>query len=164
MSTIRPGRAADAPALLALLPELADFPLPAWRTASQVANADAGILLAAITRDDQTSCVLVAEDPDGSVAGFIFSTTRQDYFTGKPHTHIEVIVVRQDARGRGLSRRLIDATEAWARARGHSNVTLNVFATNQRAGAVYQRLGYEPETVHYIKPLNLAATRGELDP
>jgi GNAT superfamily N-acetyltransferase len=164
MSTIRPGRAADAPTLLELLPELADFPLPAWRTASQVANADTGILLEAITRDDRASCVFVAEDPDGSIAGFIFATTRQDYFTARPHTHIEVLVVRKDARGRGLSRQLIDTTESWARARGHANVTLNVFATNQRADAVYQRLGYQPETVHFIKPLDLAATRGERAP
>jgi hypothetical protein len=26
---------------------------------------------------------------------------------------------------------------------------------------VYQRLGYQPETVHYIKTLDLGATRGE---
>jgi ribosomal protein S18 acetylase RimI-like enzyme len=161
MSTIRSARPADGAALLALLPHLADFPLPPWRTAAQVANADTRILLEALTRQDRTSCVLVAEDPDGSVAGFIFSTTRQDYFTGKPHAHIEVIVVREAARGRGLARRLIQATEAWARERGYANVTLNVFASNQRADSVYQRLGYQPETVHYIKTLDLGATRGE---
>lgn len=161
MSALRPARPADGPALLALLPELADFPLPPWRTAAQVANADTRILLEALTRGDRTSCVLVAEDPDGSVAGFVFSTTRQDYFTGKPHAHIEVVVVRAAARGRGLARRLIDATETWARERGYASVTLNVFASNRRADTVYQRLGYRPETVHYIKPLDIAATRGE---
>jgi hypothetical protein len=29
----------------------------------------------------------------------------------------------------------------------------NVFANNQRARSVYERLGYAPETLHYVKPL-----------
>jgi GNAT superfamily N-acetyltransferase len=144
-----------------MLPMLADFPLPDWRTAGQVADADLKILLEALHSPAPESSIFVAEEPAGTIAGFIFSTTRQDYFTGKPHAHIEVLTVADSARGKGVARGLIEAAEQWARRRGYANVTLNVFARNTRAAAVYQKLGYAAETVHYIKPLDLRATRGE---
>jgi GNAT superfamily N-acetyltransferase len=136
-----------------MLDLLADFPVPPWRTARQVADADLRILLQALHHPDPESSILVAEDGPGSVAGFVFTTTRQDYFTGKPHAHIEVLAVLGPAQGRGIARALLEAAETWARDRGHSNVTLNVFANNHRARAVYERLGYRPETLHYLKPL-----------
>ncbi len=164
MNTLRPARPADEPALLALLPGLADFPVPPWRTARQIADADTRILLEALAHPDPGTLVLVAEAPDGTIAGFLFATTRQDYFTGTPHAHIEVIVVSQSARGQGLARELVEGAERWAGRRGYASITLNVFDRNTRASSVYQRLGYAPETVHYIKPLDPAGTRGEPTP
>lgn len=164
MSALRPARPADAPALVALLPGLADFPVPGWRTARQIADADTRILLEALAHPDPGTLVLLAEGPGGTVTGFIFATTRQDYFTGTPHAHIEVLVVSDAARGQGLARTLIGAAERWARDRGYPSVTLNVFDRNSRARAVYERLGYAPETLHYIKPLDPAGTRGEPAP
>jgi ribosomal protein S18 acetylase RimI-like enzyme len=161
MVTIRAAVPDDETRLLALLPLLADFPVPEWRTARQVADADLEILLPALRTPGPETSIFVAEEPRGSIAGFIFSTTRQDYFTGKPHAHIEVLTVSDGARGKGVARSLIEATENWARSRGYSNVTLNVFARNTRASLVYDKLGYLQETVHYIKPLDLPATRGE---
>ena len=153
MATIRVARPADEATLVGMLHLLADFPVPRWRTARQIADADLRILLEALHRPDPTTSILIAEDPPGTVVGFVFATTRQDYFTGRPHAHIEVLAVQPLAQGRGIARALIDATEAWARGRGHASVTLNVFADNTRARTVYQRLGYLAETVHYIKPL-----------
>lgn len=161
MSTLRPARPADEPALLALLPGLADFPLPDWRTARQIADADTRILLAALAHPDAGTLVLVAEATDGAIAGFVFATTKQDYFTGAPHAHIEVIVVSLSARGQGIGRELIEGAEQWAAGRGYASITLNVFDQNTRAQAVYERLGYLPETLHYIKPLDRAGTTAE---
>jgi ribosomal protein S18 acetylase RimI-like enzyme len=164
MAVIRSAVPDDEPRLLALLPHLADFPVPEWRTARQIADADLTILLDALHSPDAGSSIFVAEEPAGVIAGFIFSTTKTDYFTGKGHAHIEVLTVSQSARGKGVARSLIQAAEAWARARGYPHITLNVFARNTRAAAVYDKLGYSQETVHYIKPLDLLATRGEDTP
>jgi ribosomal protein S18 acetylase RimI-like enzyme len=161
---IRTARPEDEALLVDMLPLLSDFPLPGWRTARQVAEADRKILVEALHHPGPECSIFVGEEPAGVVAGFVFSTTRQDYFTGKPHAHIEVLTVLDSARGRGVARSLILAAEGWARARGYANVTLNVFANNTRASEVYHRLGYSPETVHYIKPLDLRATRGEDTP
>jgi ribosomal protein S18 acetylase RimI-like enzyme len=153
MIPIRPARADDEPALLGLLQRLADFPLPQWRSGDQIAAADRGLLAEAIRRPAPDTAILVAEDPPGSPAGFSFTTTRPDYFTGRPHAHLEVLTVAPGREGRGIARALLQATEGWARDRGYPHLTLNVFATNQRARTLYERLGYQPETLHYIKPL-----------
>ena len=56
---IRPARTDDEPFLVSLLPRLADFPLPAWRTADEIAKADRQIL-----HDALTGVHFDAEDPE----------------------------------------------------------------------------------------------------
>ena len=50
-------------------------------------------------------------------------------------------------RGRGLGRRLADAAIAAARSRGLERIELEVFASNARAIALYERLGFAREGV-----------------
>lgn len=64
-----------------------------------------------------------------------------------------LVAEEPSAQGRGLGGRLLEATEAWARDRGFRRITLKVFGTNTRARALYEKAGYEPETVHYHKLL-----------
>jgi len=66
---------------------------------------------------------------------------------------VEILALSPEAEGRGIARLLIQAVEAWSRELGYTRVTLNVFATNQRALGLYEHLGYRPETVHYLKDL-----------
>ena len=89
MTTIRPATPADRDALLALLPELAAFPLPAWRTAAQIAGADTRILLDALDRPDPGTLILVG-DVGGTITGFIFTTTRAELAPpNEPHTDMD---------------------------------------------------------------------------
>jgi ribosomal protein S18 acetylase RimI-like enzyme len=151
--TIRPAHPGDEAFLLGLTAQLGAFPVPHWRSREEIAAADHAILLEALRQPSPATSLLVAEDPPGTPAGYVFSTTREDYFTHEPHAHIEVIAVEPTAQGRGLGRRLLQATEAWARGRGYRRITLNVFATNVRARALYEKAGYEAETLHYHKLL-----------
>ena len=89
----------------------------------------------------------------GRLLGFVFVVEREDYFTHERLAHVEDLALDPAAEGRGLARRLMDEAEAWARGRGHRRITLNVWAQNARAIGLYQHLGYQPETVHYIKAL-----------
>jgi RimJ/RimL family protein N-acetyltransferase len=50
-------------------------------------------------------------------------------------------------RGRGLGRRLAEAAVAAARERGMERIALEVFASNTRAIALYERLGFRHEGV-----------------
>ena len=152
--SIRSARHDDEAFLLSLLPRLADFPLPDWRTADEIARGDRPILLEALHGRIEHAAILVAElSPGGERAGYVLATTKHDYFTRAAHAHVEVIAVTPEAEGRGVARALMDAIEEWARRRGYSHVTLNVFGRNARAKALYDSLGYEVETVHYRKAL-----------
>ena len=152
--TIRPARHDDEAFLVALLPRLADFPLPAWRTAEEIARGDRQVLLDGLHGRLEHAAILVAElSPGGERAGYVFATTKHDYFTRAAHAHVEVIAVTPEAERRGVARALMDAIEQWARRRGYRHVTLNVFDRNTRAKALYDGLGYEVETVHYRKAL-----------
>lgn len=152
--TIRPARHDDEEFLVSLLPRLADFPLPAWRTADDIARGDRQILLDALHGKIEHSAILVAElSPGGERAGYVFATTRHDYFTRAAHAHVEVIAVESGAERCGVARALMDAIEQWAKRRAYRWVTLNVFDRNTRAKALYDSLGYEPETIHFRKDL-----------
>lgn len=152
--TIRPARHDDEAFLLDLLPRLAEFPLPAWRTAQEIAHGDRAILLDALHGRTEHAAILVAElAPGGERAGYVFATTTHDYFTRAAHAHVEVIAVTTEAERRGVARALMAAIEQWARRRGYRHVTLNVFDRNARAKALYDSLGYLPETIHYRKDL-----------
>jgi GNAT superfamily N-acetyltransferase len=153
MPLLRPARAEDEATLLQLTHRLALFQPPPWRSRKEIIAADHPILVGALRHPDPATSIIVAEEPVGSIAGFVFSTTRQDYFTGRDHAHIEVLTVAEAAEGRGVGRALLEAAEQWARERGYPHITLNVFAVNARAREVYQRGGYGEETVHYLKPL-----------
>jgi ribosomal protein S18 acetylase RimI-like enzyme len=152
MTLIRPATPADRVQILRLTERLGDFPVPPWRTAAEIARADHPILLAALGQPAADSLLLVAEEGD-RLRGFLFAAERADYFTGERLAHVEDLALEPGAEGKGLARRLMEAAEAWARGRGCRRVTLNVWAQNERAVGLYRRLGYQPETVHYLKEL-----------
>ena len=139
--------------LLKLSERLGDFPVPPWRTRSEIGAADHAILLEALSHPTQENTIRVAETHEGQPLGYVFVTTRSDYFTHQPHAHVEILALAPEAEGRGIARVLMHAAEDWSREQGYSRITLNVFATNQRALGLYEHLGYRPETVHYLKDL-----------
>ena len=103
--SIRSARHDDEAFLLSLLPRLADFPLPEWRTADEIARGDRSILLEALHGRLEHAAILVAElSPGGERAGYVFATTKHDYFTRAAHAHVEVIAVTPDAERRGVAR------------------------------------------------------------
>jgi ribosomal protein S18 acetylase RimI-like enzyme len=152
---IRPARLDDEAFLVALTPRLAEFPLPAWRTADEIARADRHLLHDALTGELLHSAILIAElHPGGERAGYVFATTKHDYFTRAAHAHVEILAVEAAAEKRGVARALMAAIEEWATRRGYAWVTLNVFDRNTGARALYDALGYEAETIHYRKALS----------
>jgi ribosomal protein S18 acetylase RimI-like enzyme len=151
---VRAAGMADLPFVLGLAPRLAAFGLPPWRAETHVVEAERRALARALEAASPDGPVILAEDADGSRLGFAYLERQTDYFTGREHTHVSVLAVAHTAEGRGVGRALLDAAEAWARRHGDPFITLNVFSQNTRARAVYERLGYGPETLRYVKPLD----------
>ncbi|MCA1830772.1 MAG: N-acetyltransferase family protein [Actinomycetota bacterium] len=95
---------------------------------------------------DPAGVTLVAE-VDGGVAGVL--SAHRGLRPSVAHVAEFGITVATDLRSRGVGRSLIEAAEDWAREYGVIRMTLRVFATNERAHALYRALGYEDEGVEH---------------
>ena len=151
--SIRPARHQDRHFVLETTRRLAGFPLPAGRGVEEVIEGESRTLRACFEAPPAGTCLLVAETPDGP-AGFAYLEPMSDYFTLETHGHLGILAVAERAEGRGVGRALLEAAEDWARERGWRKLTLNVFETNGRALAVYERFGFEPETRRYVKRID----------
>lgn len=150
---IRTAELRDKDFILSLVPRLMEFGPPPWRPATQMTATDMEVIEGVLLTNPSGTIVLVAEDKSGAPLGFIHLNTTRDYFTRESHGHVSDIVVAPNGEGRGVGRALIEAGEAWSRAQGFRLLTLNVFASNERALKLYERLGYGQDTIKYVKEL-----------
>ena len=88
---------------------------------------------------------LVAVDAEGEVVGWC--DIARPPLEGFRHCGRLGMGLLPHAQGRGLGRRLAEATIDAARARGVERVELEVFASNTRAIRLYERLGFVHEGV-----------------
>ncbi len=150
---IRDAALADGDAMLALMPRLADFEVPAHREAKHLWQDDEALLRRWLAGEAPECLVQVAEDGAG-VVGMTLATLRPEPLSHEPAAHLEAIAVAAGTEGRGVGRALLLAAEANARAHGALYMTLHVIASNSRARALYERCGYSGEMLRYIKPLS----------
>ena len=153
MIRIREGRREDGPALMDLLPGLADFPVPTDRNPDDLWRGDAKLLGQHLAGDRDDMLLLVAADANDRPVGLALVTLRPELLSGAPSAHLEAIVIGPDARGQGAGRQLLEAAEAGAAARGARSMSLNAFRQNERARTLYESTGYDGELIRYIKPL-----------
>ena len=150
---IRRATLEDRSWILPLSARLHDFGPPPWRPRDRMDRAVASAIGQAIETSGPDWAVFVAEDEAGGPQGFLHVHTARDYFTEEVYGHVSDLVVAAHAEGRGVGRALMDAAEGWSRALGHRLLALNVFDENRRARALYERLGYRPDTTRMIKVL-----------
>jgi GNAT superfamily N-acetyltransferase len=150
---IREAGAGDRDFVVDTARRFAAFGPPPWRSALEVVGGEVRCLDDFFDGRLSGPTLLIAERPAGTPLGFIFLEPAVDYFSGDAHGHIGMIAVTERAEGQGAGAALMQAAEAWARARGYPKLTLNVFEGNARARAVYERFGYQVETLRYVKPL-----------
>ena len=155
MSTIlvRDGTAADRDFVIDTARRFAAFGPPPWRPALEVVAGEVRCLDDFFDGRLKGPAILIAEDR-GTRVGFAFLEPAVDYFSGERHGHLGMIAVTAEAEGHGAGAALMRAAEDWARTCGYSKLTLNVFEGNQRARRVYERSGYQVETLRYVKILD----------
>lgn len=97
------------------------------------------------SRLEPDNAVLLVAEEGGSIVGLL------DFVGGRlaedRHAGVFGVSVRRGWRGRGVGTALIRALEAWAREHGVSRLEARAWASNPRAIALYERLGYEREGV-----------------
>jgi ribosomal protein S18 acetylase RimI-like enzyme len=85
--------------------------------------------------------------------GCLWMGTAVDQVRGDRHSHIFLLYIAPAHRRRGLGRQLMQVAEAWAQGRGDRQISLQVFSHNAPALALYQSLGYQPQSVALFKSL-----------
>lgn len=140
----------DGDAILAMMPRLAEFEVPATRNPEHLWKDDAKMLRRWL--DGEEECLVhVAIDDAQNVLGFSMVRLRSELLSKEPSAHLEAIAVDRSAEGMGVGKALLAAAENDSKALGALTMTLHVFAVNARARAVYERAGYDGELMRYIK-------------
>ena len=88
-----------------------------------------------------------------SVVGCLWLGNAIDQATGLRHSHIFLLYIAPEHRRKGLGAALVIHAENWARQRGDRQIGLQVFLSNQPAMNLYQKLGYQSNSVWMIKSL-----------
>lgn len=130
--TVRRARAEDADAVFDLVQQLGAAFIPV-RAAFDVSFAEA-----VEAGDDADTLLLVAEDADGTVRGYAFTTIARLLSTNGASAQLQEIAVDEDARGHDLGTELVHAVEKECIRRGVRQITV----ASRRAGGFYDRLGY----------------------
>ena len=93
-------------------------------------------------RDD--TVVLVASRGDGSLCGFAEVGTRPyaDGCETSPVAFLEGWYVDEDARGAGIGRQLVEAAEAWARARGLQELASDALLEHEASHRAHEHVGF----------------------
>jgi aminoglycoside 6'-N-acetyltransferase I len=97
-----------------------------------------------ILADPERNAVFVAATPDGEPIGFVEVALR-DWAAGcstRPVGYIEAWYVEPSYQRRGLGRRLIEAAEGWALARGCSEMGSDAELDNEVSQRAHRALGY----------------------
>ena len=139
-------------AILAMMPRLADYDVPASRNPNHLWESDAEMFEQWLAGEIE-SLVHVAVDSEGDVAGFSMVRLRPELLSHEPSAHLEAIAINKSAEGKGVARALLDNAERCAADAGALTMTLHVFAVNTRARRLYEKAGYDGELMRYIKPL-----------
>ena len=94
---------------------------------------------------DPTTPVFVDVDEEDRVLGYCFCVILDN--TGSRHLqriktlYIDDLCVDENARGKGIGRRLYEHVTEYGRRQGCHNLTLNVWECNQSALGFYRRMG-----------------------
>lgn len=149
---IRPAVQGDEAGVLELMPQLADFEIPESRDPRNLWEGDAKLVRKFFAGEAPAAHLMVAER-EGAIVGLALVTIGGELLSGAPNAHLEALVVGKAARGAGLGRRLMAATEQLARSQGVGSVTLNAFRLNTPARTLYESEGFDGELIRYIKRL-----------
>lgn len=76
-----------------------------------------------------------------------------DQIRGDCHTYIFLLYVHPEHRRLGIGSALMQRAEAWAKAKGDRQIGLQVFHHNQPALNLYEKLGYQTQSIWMMKQL-----------
>jgi GNAT superfamily N-acetyltransferase len=88
--------------------------------------------------------IFVARHPQAGVVGMVSAQLVISTAMGAPSAWIEDMVLRDEFRGQGLGKSLLEAAADWAKSKGAKRVQLVADADNAPALGFYKHLGWQP--------------------
>lgn len=151
---IRPATKADHPFIFSLSTRLAMVAQLPGRSEAELQAFQDRHMQAALQQSGGEVATLVAAMPSGPVLGFIHLHGEPDPVTGEPAGYVSMLAVVPEAEGQGIARQLMAAAEDWARGHGFRCLSLDVFASNDRARRFYSRIDFNEDSVKLYKLLS----------
>lgn len=74
-----------------------------------------------------------------------------DQVKGDRHSHIFLVYVSPPYRQQGIGSRLLEYAQKWSSSRGDHQISLQVFPNNHGAIKLYQRFGYQTNSLQMVK-------------
>ena len=139
--------------MLSLSPSLARGAKLAWHKEDTVQKFQDSYILDMLAETAVQNITLIAEE-NSLALGFIHTRKHTDEMSGEVCGTVPLLAVAETAQGRGVGKLLMEAAEDWTKTQGWRLLHLEVFAANGPAQGFYQKLGFVPETIHMIKPLD----------
>jgi GNAT superfamily N-acetyltransferase len=102
-----------------------------------------------LIEDPGTAYLLGARDADSPPQGVAQVRFRHGLWWAAPDCLLEDLFVREEARGTGLGRALVEATIRVARERGCRRVELDANDRNDAAQALYRSFGFDAQDDRY---------------
>lgn len=106
------------------------------------------------TASRKGSRIFVAEDENHGFLGYLFVGESGNLMTGRTYGFIYDIFVKEEFRGKGIGKMLMEKSENYCREKGYPRLSLMVSADNQRAINLYTRMGLKPEQIYMSKELS----------
>jgi ribosomal protein S18 acetylase RimI-like enzyme len=153
-ATIQAARPGDAPAL-------AEVFVAAWRAGYRGVVADEiidGLDRSELTAwfagqlSDSTMPTVVALDAGGTVVGFARFGSDPERPDDAGRGYLAALYVDPIVSGRGIGRRLVGHVMETLAHEGRDDVTLWVFAANERARRLYEQAGFIPDGAETVDP------------
>ncbi len=106
---------------------------------------------------EKSGRIIIAEDAQGAPIGWgVVHADADDIYvieSERAFAYIAELFVVEAARGLGVGRALIGASEDWARAQGLRILKIGVLPGNARARAIYERAGFAPYALRLRRKL-----------
>ena len=97
-------------------------------------------------KDDLNPIFVYVENEE--CLGYIFlvdeTISNHQLLTDRKTLYIDDLCVMESNRGLGIGKKLYEFTKEYAKEKGYYNVTLNVWACNEKAIKFYEKLGLKP--------------------
>lgn len=134
-----------------MAPRLAGVARMGWRTDGEIAAFQQTFMESCLSVPGSQGFLACASD--GTRLGFVHVEPAADPMGGGTCGYVSLLAVTAEAEGHGVASALVTAAEGWAREQGYRLLCLDVFASNDRGRAFYDRQGFAAETLRLVKPL-----------